>query len=181
MMNRAINRRDRSGQAIVEFIVGLFGIILLAALVFFLGHVQLLDSDSLVRASADAISSSMGHGISSTFTPLADWDEGGDDKPYTKDDRAIHGNFYRLRSHITSSSAPGGDWSGTRRGDGSSVVYNEIVHVNDGVLSQSTFGFVSSRDSETVPVPPIIQNILGLPGEIVIRNEVWMPQTGGLY
>lgn len=165
----------------IEFVVGLFGIILLTALVVFLGQLQIIDTDSLTRASGDAIGDSIGNAIASSFTPVEDWDDGPDGMAYTKDDRADQGNFYGLRAHITSATAPGGDWSGTERADGAPVFYDDIVKVDTGALAQSTFGFVSSDDSESIDVPPVLQDIMGLPDEITIRNEVWMPKTGGLY
>lgn len=171
----------KGGQAMIEFVIGLVGIILLTALVVFLGQIQIVDTDSLTRASGDAIGDSMGNAIASSFTPIDDWDDGLDGRAYTKDDRADKGNFYGLRTHITSATAPGGDWSGTKRADGAPALYDDVVKVDTGTLAQSTFGFVSSGDSESISVPPVLQDILGLPAEITIRNEVWMPKTGGLY
>lgn len=173
--------RRNSGQAMVELVVGIVSIVLLTALLVLLGHLQRTDSDSLNRASAEAIADSMGNGIPSSFTPIADWDNGPDGMPYTKDDRAQNGGFVRLRTSITPATAPDGNWGGLRRADGSSARYDAIANVHDGVLVQSSFGFVSARDSETVQVPDFLQSALGLPAEITLRNEVWMPQTGGLY
>ncbi len=172
---------SRSGQAMIEFVICLVGILVAAAGLLLLADLTRSDTDTLVAATGEAISASMSLSIPSSFSPVEDWDEGADGMRHTKDDRARSGNFSRIRNRITVYTAPDGDWSGTRHRDGSSAHYDDIVQFNEGVLTASTLRFVSSSEEETVTTLPVLQSLLGLPSEITVRNEVWMPSVGGLY
>lgn len=172
---------SRSGQAMVEFVICLVGILIAAAGLLLLADLTRSDTDTLVAATGEAISASMSLSIPSSFSPVEDWDEGPDGMRHTKDDRAQSGNFSRIRNRVTAYTAPDGDWSGTQHLDGSSAHYDDLVQFNSGVLSASTMRFMSAKDEETVATLPVLQSLLGLPSEITVRNEVWMPCVGGLY
>ncbi len=172
---------SREGQAMVEFVICLVGILIVAAGLLLVADLTRSDTDTLVTATGSAISDAMSLSIASSFSPVEDWDEGSDGMRHTKDDRALRGNFDRIRNRVTSYTAPDGDWSGTRRADGSSIEYDDIVQFNDGVLVASVLHFMRAKDEMTVETLPVMQSLMGLPVEITVRNEVWMPALGGLY
>ena len=169
------------GQAMIEFVICIVGILIAAAGLLLLADLTRSDTDTLVAATGEAISDSMSLSIASSFSPIEDWDEGQDGMRHTKDDRAQTGNFGRIRNRVTAYTAPDGDWSGTQHSDGSAAHYDDIVQFNNGVLTASTFRFMSAEDEETVATLPVLQSLLGLPTEITVKNEVWMPSVGGLY
>ena len=171
----------RDGQAMVEFVIGLVGILVVTAGILLLAELHRADTETLATASAEAISDAMSGSIPSAFTPVQDWDEGPDGMRHTKDDEAVNGNFGGIRANVSSYTAPNGDWSGTRRDDGSSVKYDDIVRFNDGTLTSSAFNFMRAHEEATVETLPVLQSFMGLPGTITIENEVWMPAVSGLY
>lgn len=173
--------RGSSGQAMVEFVIGLVGVLVVTAGILLLAELDRADTETLAAASADAISDAMSGSIPSSFTPVQDWDEGLDGMRHTKDDKAVNGNFGGIRANISSYTAPNGDWSGTRRDDGSSVKYDDIVRFNDGTLTSSAFNFMRAHEEATVETLPVLQSFMGLPGTITVENEVWMPAFSGLY
>ncbi len=179
--HQSVSRTSREGQAMVEFVICLVGILIVAAGLLLVADLTRSDTDTLVTATGSAISDAMSALIPSSFSPIEDWDEGRDGMRHTKDDRAEMGNFSRIRNRITSYTAPNGDWSGTRRVDGSSVHYDDIVQFNDSVLVSSALRFMCAKEDMTVTTLPVLQSLMGLPETITIRNEVWMPALGGLY
>ena len=177
----AVPCTSREGQAMIEFVICLVGILIVAAGLLLVADLTRSDTDTLVTATGSAISDAMSLSIAASFSPIEDWEAGRDGMRYTKDDRARMGNFGRIRNRVTSHTAPDGDWSGLRRADGASVQYDDIVKFNDGVLLSSAFRFMRARDEATVETLPVLQSLMGLPPEITVRNEVWMPAVGGLY
>lgn len=165
----------------IEFVIALAAILIVTAGMLLLAELNRADTETLADATGEAISEAMSVSIASSFTPVRDWRAGTDGMRYTKDDRADEGSFSGVRANITSYTAPGGDWSGTRRDDGSAAHYNDIVQLNDGVLQDSTFRFNRVREEKTVATLPVLQSLMGLPAAITLRNEVWMPCVGGLY
>ncbi len=178
---QSVSRMSREGQAMVEFVICLVGILIVAAGLLLVADLTRSDTETLVTATGSAISDAMSLSIASSFSPIEDWDEGRDGMRHTKDDRAQTGNFGRIRNRVTSYTAPEGDRSGMRRADGSSVHYNDIVLFNDGALLSSALQFMRAREEATVETLPVLQSLIGVPAEITVRNEVWMPALGGLY
>jgi len=172
---------SREGQAMIEFVIALVGILIVTAGMLLLADLNRADTETLTLATGEAITDAMSTSIASSFTPVREWEEGADGMRYTKDDRADDGDFSGLRANITSHTAPDGDWSGTRRADGSSAHYDDIVKLNDGVLVASTFRFNRVREEQDVETLPVLQSLMGLPATLTVRNEVWMPSVGGLY
>lgn len=173
----------QSGQALVEFVIALIGILVLTAGILFLGEAQQADTESLVEATASAVEDSMRHGIPNTFTPLRDWDAGRDGLRHTKDDRAQHGNWGSLRTQLGGRSflASGGTGGASLRPDGSSLRYDNLERFQTGAQDASTFHFHRGQDTRTLTPPTVLERLLGLPSTLTLRNEVWMPSTTGLY
>lgn len=172
---------SREGQAMIEFVIALVGILIVTAGMLLLAELNRADTETLTLATGKAISKAMSLSIASSFTPVQDWEEGTDGMRYTKDDQPDEGSFSGVRANITGYTAPNGDWWGTRRADGSSVYYDDIVQLHKGVLVASTFRFNRVEEEQDVATLPVLQSLMGLPATLTIRNEVWMPSLGGLY
>lgn len=171
---------SRSGQAMVEFVVAAVLIMLVVGGILAVASLQRADSKSMLDATTEAIEDSMGNSISKTFSPIKDWDNGVDGYEQTKDDKAKGGSLANVRNAITGHAVPNGDWSAFERGDGNSVVYGDIKQL-DSSGSVSTIGMIEGNASETAEIPPVIQRSLGMPDEVEVENQVWMPKTEGLY
>ncbi len=180
-MRQTGTRAKRDGQAMVEFVVALVAVLFVAAGLLLVASLIRADTATFVEATGEAVSRSMSMGLAASFSPIADWEPGRDGMRHTKDDRARPGNWGRVRRGITVFTAPDGDWSGTRRLDGASAHYDDIVNVHDGVLSGSTMRFMRGYSAQSVETLPVLQVVMGLPPTLTLRNETWMPATGGLY
>ena len=164
----------RSGQAMVEFVIAIVGVLVVAAGILLLAELHRADTDTAVEATAEAIDDSMGSAIASSFTPVDDWREGRDAMRHTKDDRPGSGSFSGVRARVARRTAPGGDWSGLAR-------YDDIRQFSDGAMDSATFRFHRGASQQTVEPLPVLRRLLGLPDAMTLRNETWMPSTGGLY
>lgn len=169
--------KGRSGQAMIEFVVGI-----IAVLVVFAGAIQIIllsvaDTDTMVAATAEACDharkSALGSGDSTTW--ISDWDVGADGFRQTKDDVAKGGDSTFIQSAIAGRTAPGGDWSATDEAHSKDL---RVLH--DGALPMSAFGLLKGEAEEDVPILPAIQSLFGLAPVVTVRNEVWMTATGGL-
>ncbi|MGI5870338.1 MAG: hypothetical protein ACOX9C_12970 [Kiritimatiellia bacterium] len=165
----------------VEFVIAIIGVLVVAAGILLLAELHRADADTFVEASAEAISDSMDLSIASSFTPIRDWSPGADGLRHTKDDQVERGSFSSARTRIASRSAPAGDWSGLERLDGESAHYNDIRRFSDGEMDTTTFRFHRGANQQTVETPLVLRSLLGLPETMTLRNEAWMPSTGGLY
>ena len=171
----------RSGQAMVEFVIAIVGVLVVAAGILLLAELHRADTDTAVEATAEAIDDSMGSAIASSFTPVDDWREGRDAMRHTKDDRPDRGSFSGVRARVARRTAPDGDWSGLARLDGSGARYDDIRQFSDGAMDSATFRFHRGASQQTVEPLPVLRRLLGLPDAMTLRNETWMPSTGGLY
>ena len=172
--------RSRSGQAMVEFVIAIVGVLVAAAGILLLAELHRADTDTAVEATAEAIDDSMGSAIASSFTPVDDWREGRDAMRHTKDDRPGPGSFSGVRARVARRTAPDGDWSGLARLDGSGARCVDIRQFSDGAMTPPP-SVPPGRQPATVEPLPVLRRLLGLPDAMTLRNETWMPSTGGLY
>lgn len=171
---------SRSGQAMVEFVVAIVLIMVVVGGILAVANLQRADSKSMLGATSEAIENSMGNPIPKNFSPVSDWSNGVDGHEQTKDDRQKQGDFSNVREAITGRTAPNGDWSAFDRYDGNSVIYDDIKQL-DSSGGLSSIGMVEGESMELAEIPHVIQQSLGLPSEVTVENQVWMPKTGGLY
>ena len=165
----------------LEFVIALIGILLVIAGVLTVAELNKADTDTLTRASEQAITSAMGNPIADSFTPVKDWGKGSDGRTLTKDDERQDGSFANVRGGITKFTAPNSDWSGTDRIDGSEARYKDVKDMNFGLNTAKIMGFSQGSDEEGIETLPVSQTLLGLPEIVDVRNETYMPATGGLY
>ena len=174
-------KRDQSGQAMIEFVIALIGVLAVVAGIITVADLSRADSDTYNAASEDAIGSAMGNPIAANFTPVKDWNKGADGRTFTKDDRPEHGSFAWVRNSITSRTVPNGDWSVTDRADGAQARYADIKDLDAGSNTSALFAFSRGRAETTVETLPIARTLFGVNDIVTVRNEVYMPATGGLY
>ena len=172
---------SRAGQAMIEFVITLIGVLAVVAGLLTIVELNRVDNNTLNEASESAISTAMGSPIASSFTPITDWDTGADGRKLTKDDTQKAGSFESTRQGITKYTAPEGNWDGTVRLDGSETKYGDVRKFNFGQTTASLFGFSKGDAGETIETLPVARTLFGVGETITIRNETYMPATGGLY
>jgi len=176
-----MSSNPKSGQAMLEFVIALVGIMLVVAGVLTVAELNKANTDTLVRATERAIFSAMGNPIAETVPEVRDWAKGPDGRALTKDDELVRGSFDNVRHGITTFTAPNSDWTGTERLDGADARYKDVSDMNFGLNTAKIMGFASGSDEESVETLPVSQTLLGLPEIVDVRNETYMPATGGLY
>lgn len=182
MMNPAQTHANRSGQAAIEFAVGL--------LLFLLVLTGLIHVNRMARTSlflhavlrGDAGERAMEEGAPSVAPPyVSDWQEGADTLRYTADDQpAINGATLpaTLSSLVGYSVKNPGDWSYIAP---DSRLPASMLQLSASPSMAATLGFVHTEETLHVPVDPVIRQLVYDKDEVAIKEEVWMPLMGGLY
>lgn len=166
------------GQAMVEFVVGLMALLIVAAAVLTIGLLTNADTAAYNEAQSEAIDGSMGAGFTASFSPRKDNDAGADRRYLTADDEPVTGSLGPMRQHL----AAEGDAAGRPvRPDGAPLRHDALFTFADGTGGDEGFGFRKGEASRSVPIAPAARRFFGLRETAEVRNEVWMPQTGGLY
>ena len=94
------------------------------------------------------------------------------------DDEPVTGSLGPMRQHL----AAEGDAAGRPvRPDGAPLRHDALFTFADGTGGDEGFGFRKGEASRSVPIAPAARRFFGLRETAEVRNEVWMPQTGGLY
>jgi hypothetical protein len=173
---------SRSGQAAIEFAVGL---LLLLIVLTGIIHINLMARTSLFLHAVlrnNAGEQAMQDGAASIAPPyLTDWAPGPDGLRYTADDQKLSNGMGLPNTLSTltrySVRAPN-DWSYVT--DDSRLPVS-MVQLNASPLMAATLGFVHSEETLDVPVDPVIRQLVYGKDVVTIKEEVWMPLMGGLY
>lgn len=184
-MNPAdLRKQTRRGQAIVEVIVGLVVILTLLA--------GLLQVVSLTRTQADLVADARSlageeamkiEPISVMPDYLSEVTAGTDEATYSADDEHLNGTPALLNEHIIDHAVV--DDSGWPLLE--TPPRNPLADLHNDMLPQTEFGLLRGRASDSVPLIPAVQHLLfdalpGSPGlEILIKEDVWMTWTRGIY
>ena len=169
--------RPRSGQALVEFTVGLMALLLAVVAILVVGALGRAETDAMAAAQARAAEKTFAGGGAEPFEPVSDVDPGPDGFPLTADDEPVAGSLGAIRAAVAGgtglaaaqaavpeASSPRGDDFGTFAAGGST----------------SVFGFRSAEASAVAELPPAA-GLFGLrEPEVERRVRVWTPMTGGL-
>ncbi len=154
-----IRRKSKSGQAMVEFLVGLVGVLLLVVGMYQIVVIVDRDFDSLIGSREEVAEQLTGTGGSSGGASY------GDASSYE-----VPGDFY-------------GEFLGTIQYHDE---YQDLLDLQadpiDGyepVASDPMRDMIGSEGGSSIPVESgMLRRFLG--SEIVIRNEVWMPSWDDL-
>lgn len=169
--------RSRVGQAMVELVAAVVGILVVVTGLLQLILLGTADTNTMVAATADAASRATATvAMLPTLDVVADWEAGPDGLMQTKDDARVDGNLDGVQRDVAGATAPNGDWSAV---DGAR--HNDIAVLAYGALPSTTFGLVRGQASEDVEVVPAARSLFGLRDPTEVRNEVWMTVTGALY
>ena len=171
-------RRGRAGQAMVEFVVGLIALLVVAVGILAVAALVRADTESFAEAQEEAVRRSMGNATPDSFSPVADVAPGDDDLPLTKDDKAVRGSLDGIR-RIASHGLPAGGARPLGPG-GAEPGHDAVGTFGRGGAGDALFSLRVGRGEEEAELPPAAQPLLGLESPVKLRNEVWLPQTGGV-
>jgi hypothetical protein len=177
---------NRSGQAMIEAMIGVILILILVA-----GMVQFVDIarahsriDSRIRGDAGvAAMSPQLHENWDTPSYIVTWTPGRDGQRYTADDQAVVGSPDALRliaDHSVRANTDS-DWNRfddleQRTSHGSS-----LRNMHQPPLRMIELGFAGMRGREIVPVTNIIQELIYDRPDVLVQETVWIPVTRDLY
>lgn len=174
-------RTRQSGQAAVEFVVGLLLMLIVLAGII---HVCRMGRTSLFLHAVlrgDAGKEAMSQIAASSPAYIADWQEGADGIRYTADDQPVR-NAAMLPATLDlltrDSVKNADDWS--LIADDTRLPVSMFSLYATPIMA-TTVGFVHSKETLHVPVDFVIRQLVYDKDEVAIQEEVWMPLMGGLY
>lgn len=175
---RNLSHGDTSGQAMVEFIIGLVAILsLFAFLVQFVSLSQAhLNTMAEARRQAGRLSLA---GLPTPDAPgyIRSWDEGDDHSRHTRDDHFTRANQAEFVSDYVSTIAPGPAEQAVM----ASMPHNPIGDLRHAAAPVDSFGLFSRREQQNVNLLPGVRDLLYHAGSIEIESEVWLTSTYGIY
>lgn len=153
----------------IELIIGLIAILVLLATLVQITDISKAYSESMRTARAQAgIKAMSSIETLSDAVYIRDWQEGRDDKRYTRDDMEISGNVGTANTMINYT-----------------LIDSAPPDINNMILSELTpiqsFNLLKASDTHMVPLLPAIRNFIYRKEFINIESEVWMTWTKGIY
>jgi hypothetical protein len=174
--DRAVCRAARSGQALVEFVVGMVGLLVLVAFVIQVGRIAMAHTEARIEARRQAAGLAM---LETYTTPapmprfIRDWQEGRDGARYSVDDTALSEDPGRLSDGIT----------GYARPEQLRVQLpgNAISTLDSSGYPMLHIGLVRGHDhADRVEWMPLLRRLLVDDRAIQMEAEVYMTWTKGL-
>ena len=173
---------DRSGQAMVEFIVGLVAVMALLAGLLQVASLGKAHTDSMVEArreAADLAMMDLGDGTVVLSDPdyIQEWNVGPDGRHHSRDDTWTEANAGEFNERIVDRAAadPEG-WS--ILGD---VPNNPIGQLHGNWDAVAALGLVHGHDERPVPLLPAVRSLLYRADSVDVECDVWLTWTKGIY
>ncbi len=171
------HKKSKSGQAMVEFCIGLIALITVFAGIIQLGRMGIARMDARVEATGNASALSMTSSASSfrLIRPyLQKVTEGADGRSYSVDDRDLQGNADEVYDILVGPNQPALL--------NSYASGNILASLNDSVDMMGETGLVQSTASENnIPIMPIVRKLFFDQNTVDIDVTVWSVRTGDLY
>ena len=174
-------RRGQSGQAMIEFCIGALVLLLLVTGIIHVGRMARISLSLHAEIRADAGQTAMQSTLGTTPQAISDWDSGADGLRFTADDKpqlnsvSAMGILDAVVSHSVSKEE---DWQvivdKTRRP-------TSMARLRSQTGMTAFLGFVHKEQAVDMMVDPFIREMVYDAAEIRIKEEVWMPQMGGLF
>ena len=176
---RASQKGGNPGQAMIECCIGLIALLLLVTGLIHLGKMARASLALHGQIRGEAGLSAMSSDLGVTPTAISDWDPGPDGIRFTADDKAkVSSLASPLEAVVRHSVREGDDWL---------AVTDKTRLPSSMVTLQNVMGMPAflgcARESETVRIPmdPFLRKLVYDVPEVKIKEEVWMPQMGGLF
>ncbi len=168
----------RSGQAAVEFIVGLLVLVMILV-----GGLQYLAVSNAHRGLTTTLRGEAGEQAMSALalvsTPafIRTWDEGRDTIRHTDDDTPETTLPQTLSMIADRSAGDPADWDRLTPLDR----VHPMRQMRESLLPASELSLIKVERSETVIVDPAVRNLIFDRPTVTVRHTVWLPLMGGLY
>jgi hypothetical protein len=170
---------NRSGQAMTELMVALVALLVLFAGLLQVVSLSRVHTDTMVEARRDAAKAAMQSGMVIAGAPqyIRDWQAGPDGRRYTLDDTHTDADPFAFQNNIIERAViQPSDWTWIDK-----VPNNGLTWLHTSVNPVSCFGFVRGKDTETVPLLPLIQNLVYQAPQVEVQSTVWMTRMKGIY
>jgi hypothetical protein len=172
------NKNLRAGQAMVEFVIGLIGLLIILTMIFQGVVLTKEHTDAMTEARAEAGANAISSlaGINSP-TYISEVDSGSDWKQYTEDDIKISAGSFSLQNDIVDKTVVNSsDWDII--GSAPRNSFNQIQNVISPV---DAYGLVSGKSSKSVTLSAAFRSLILDKDSIDIDVEVWMTHTDDIY
>lgn len=165
----------KSGQALLELVVGLVAILVLFAVIVQLGRLQRAHTETLMEARAEAGERALHEEYMSTLPGpeyIRDWAPGNDEQAYSRDDTPQLGTAATLATNILSIAQP--------QQLAEYVPDNPITeHSMSG--NMDAFSLINgTAESEEIDLLPIIQRLIYSADSISMEARVWLTWAEGV-
>lgn len=167
-------RRDRSGQAMTEFVVALVCILVLVAGIIQISVIGLRHTRLMGEARREAGQRAMLE-TSSFSGPrfVAACGAGPDDVAFSRDDTKTDGDVSLLTEGIAAHAHPD-ELNGVRPDNAVSVLASSP-------FPHYLFGLIESKQEDSVDLIPVVRALIFRSDTMELKASVWMTWTKGLY
>lgn len=172
----------KSGQALVEFLVGIIAVLVLFAGLLQLSSLNKTHTDTMVAARREAGERAMlnlGNQMDILTNPdyILDWEEGPDTSRHSHDDVSTSADPSLFQNEIMDNAvADPAHWNILDQLPG-----NDLSALRNSLTPSAEFGLVRGHDEETIALLPAVQHLLYSASSINVETEVWMTWTQGMY
>jgi len=179
-----INRHPRSGQALVELMVGLVVVMVLVAGILQIASMTSAHTDAMAEARQEVAPLTLldlepGMGVLSDADYIKDWHEGADERRLSRDDYSDDGNTVGFQDLIVDKTAH--DPSGWAVIDSSPN--NRISALRADPMVITSFGLVkgSATESARLDMLPAFRHLVYRSDTIDVEATAWMTLCKGIY
>lgn len=177
-------RKSRSGQAIVEVMVGMVVILVLISSILQIASMCRAHTDVMVEARADAAELCMfelepGMDLLSNADYIRDWHEGADERRLSRDDEHDTGDAAAFQMLVVDKTADDpSDWDIINASPN-----NRITRLRSDPMVISSFGLVKGRatDSAKLDMLPAFRHLVYKADSIEVEATTWMTLCKGIY
>jgi len=165
----------------IEFCVGLIVLLLLVTGIIHVGRMARISLGIHAEIRGEAGKRAMQNDFGTTAEAISDWDSGADGVRFTADDKA------KLNSAAAMSIMAAVASGSVRQDEDWQAVVNKtrlpfsMVNLYNQTGLPAFLGFVHRERTVDMQVDPTIRRLVYDSPEVRIKEEVWMPQMGGLY
>ena len=164
-----------TGQAMVEFMVGLVVVLVLLAGLIQIGQLAHAHTRTMIaaRAAAGRLAMSATPPVSDNAQLVSGWVPGPDQRRYTPDDMAIAAS--------NAATLPGELVAQARLDLVPDAPPNALATLAASPNPAGKFFLVKGNASESVPILPVIRRLVYPRPEMEVESDAWMIWTKGIY
>ncbi len=177
-VDRAVDTKRTSGQAMIEVMAGLVALIVLIAGLLQVASLTRAQTNTMVKARREAGNLAL---LDLPFSEFPDYirdiQVGPDGRSYSQDDTttyAFPSDFNRdITELVTEQSS---DWDVI-----DALPNSPLSSLHNANTPATEFGLLKGDASETITLLPAVRDLLYRADEITVESEVWMTWTRGIY